>query len=308
MSTVVKEAKLMSSAELEKRELKPSIWKVLQVLFKARVVGLLLFAAVGGAFLAAGELPPVGPVALLLVVGGLAASGAAALNEVFEKETDSLMVRTRLRPLVTGAIEHPGWVPYVSLLMIVVPCAAVLPFNLPLAVFLFAGAVIYVGVYTLWLKPRTLVNIVVGGAAGSAAVLSGSAALGAWNDPGALVLAALLFAWTPTHFWSLAIVCREDYLASGTPMLPARVSLRQTAWWVLLHTGATALGALSLVAHPALGWAYLVVVAAATVVLLFLNVRLIARPDVEVARRLFHVSNFYLGIILLMICVDVAFI
>ena len=75
----------MSSAELEKSEVKPSVWSVLQVLFKVRVVGLLLFAAVGGAFLAAGELPPVGPLALLLVVGGLAASGAAALNEFFEK-------------------------------------------------------------------------------------------------------------------------------------------------------------------------------------------------------------------------------
>ena len=90
----------------------------------------------------------------------------------FEKETDSLMVRTRLGSLVTGVIEHPGWVPYVSLLMILVPCAAVLPFNPPLAVILFLGVVKYVGVYTLWLKPRTLLNIVIGGASGSAAVLT----------------------------------------------------------------------------------------------------------------------------------------
>ncbi len=161
------------------------------------------------------------------------------------------------------------------------------------------------GVYTLLLKPRTLVNIVIGGAAGSAAVLSGSAAVGAWNDPGALVLAALLFAWTPTHFWSLAIVYREDYLVGGTVMVPTRVNVRQSACWVLLHTAATAMAALSLAVRPGLGWLYILPVSAATVALLALNIGLIARPQVEVARRLFHASNLYLGIVLLMICVDV---
>ena len=305
MSTTISDTGAIAAVKAEQRAAPVSRWQLFAVLFKVRVVGLLLFAAVGGAFLAAGGMPALGPLGVLLLAGGLAASGSAALNEYFERESDSLMIRTRLRPLVTGAIERPAWVPYASALMIIAPCLAVLPFNPALAFFLFLGAVIYVGVYTLWLKPRTLVNIVIGGAAGSAAVLSGSAAVGAWNNPGALVLAALLFAWTPTHFWSLAIVYREDYLVGGTPMLPARVSVRQSAWWVLLHTAATALAALSLAVLPGLDWLYTVPVSAATVALLALNIGLIARPQVEAARRLFHASNLYLVIVLLMICVDI---
>ncbi len=305
MSTTISDTGAIAAVKAEQRGAPISRWQLFAVLFKVRVVVLLLFAAVGGAFLAAGGMPASGSLGVLLLAGGLAASGSAALNEYYERASDSLMIRTRLRPLVTGAIERPAWVPYASALMIIAPCLAVLPFNAALAFFLFLGAVIYVGVYTLWLKPRTLVNIVIGGAAGSAAVLSGSAAVGAWNNPGALVLAALLFAWTPTHFWSLAIVYREDYLVGGTPMLPARVSERQSAWWVLLHTAATALAALSLAVLPGLDWLYTVPVSAATVALLALNIGLIARPQVEAARRLFHASNLYLVIVLLMICVDI---
>lgn len=113
------------------------------------------------------------------------------------------MKRTRKRPLVTGAIARPGWIPYLATLMILFPSLAILLFNPALTFFLLLGAVIYVGLYTLWLKPRTLLNIVLGGAAGSAAVLSGSAA--------AVTLALLVFLWTPCHFWSLAIVYQEDY-------------------------------------------------------------------------------------------------
>ena len=143
------------------------------------------------------------------VVGGLAAAGSSALNQYLERDSDRTMKRTRKRPLVTGAIARPGWIPYLATLMILLPSLAVLPFNPALTFFLLLGAVIYVGLYTLWLKPRTLLNIVLGGAAGSAAVLSGSAAAGAWNDPGAVTLALLVFLWTPCHFWSLAIVYQE---------------------------------------------------------------------------------------------------
>ncbi|HJO34562.1 MAG TPA: hypothetical protein QGI62_10630 [Anaerolineales bacterium] len=106
-------------------------------------------------------------------------------------------------------------------------------------------------------------------------------------------------------FLSLAIVYREDYLVGGTVMVPTRVNVRQSACWVLLHTAATAMAALSLAVRPGLGWLYILPVSAATVALLALNIGLIARPQVEVARRLFHASNLYLGIVLLMICVDV---
>jgi protoheme IX farnesyltransferase len=160
-------------------------------------------------------------------------------------------------------------------------------------------------VYTVWLKPRTLLNIVIGGAAGSAAVLSGSAAAGAWNDPGAVVLALLVFLWTPSHFWSLAIVYRNDYQRGGVPMLPVQTSPRHAAFWVSIHTAATALAALVLAGDPALGWIYFIPVAVATVDLMVRNVRLLIRPTGKQALSLFKASNIYLALVLLMICVDV---
>ena len=155
----------------------PSL-KTLTVLFKLRIVVLLLVAAMGGAFLAANGMPGIGALSLLLVTGGFAAAGSSALNQYFERDSDRLMKRTSKRPLVDGTIARPGWVPYVAGAMILVPSLAVLPFNPALTFFLLLGAAIYVFLYTLYLKPRTLLNIVIGGAAGSAAVLSGSAAVG----------------------------------------------------------------------------------------------------------------------------------
>jgi protoheme IX farnesyltransferase len=281
-----------------------SLLKTLPVLFKLRIVTLLLFAAVGGAFLAAGGSPRISELALLLITGGLAASGASALNQYLEKDSDALMTRTRKRPLVTGAIARPGWVPYVTTLMILVPSLVVLPFNPALGFFLLLGAAIYVGIYTFWLKPRTLLNIVIGGAAGSAAVLSGSAAVGAWNDPGAVVLALLVFLWTPSHFWSLAIVYRNDYARGGVPMLPVQTSPRHAALWVFVHTGATVLAALLLAGHNALSWIYFVPVGLASIDLMVRNVRLLVHPDGKQAFSLFKASNLYLALILLMICVN----
>lgn len=303
--TTPREARALAVATTETSASTALSLKALLVLFKVRIVALLLFAAVGGAFLGSGGWPGAGELALLLITGGLAAAGASALNEYLEKDMDTLMVRTRRRPLAAGSIARSGWVPYVAGLMITLPSLAVLAFNPMLAFFLLLGAVIYVGVYTIWLKPRTPLNIVIGGAAGSAAVLSGSAAAGAWDERGAVVLALLIFLWTPTHFWSLAIVYRDDYKRGGIPMLPVRISPRQAAGWVLLHTGATALAALMLAAHPALGWLYLIPVSAATVDLLIRNVRLLARPEAKQAFSLFKASNLYLALILLMICVDV---
>jgi heme o synthase len=274
------------------------------VLFKLRVVSLLLLAAVGGAFLGAAGWPGLGRLILLLLTGGMAAAGASALNQYIERMEDGVMGRTRLRPLVTGVFPRPGLVMAAGILLILLPCLAVLPFNPALSFFLAVGAVIYVGIYTIWLKPRTLLNIVIGGAAGSAAVLSGGAAVGAWRDPAVLVLAALVFLWTPTHFWALAILYRDDYRRAGVPMLPAQTTLRQSAWWVLLHAGATALAAVLLGVTPALGLLYLLPVVVVTVDLLRRNLKLVSDPSPINARSLFMASNIYLMVVLLAICVD----
>lgn len=276
--------------------------QLIVVLFKLRIVFLLLMAATGGAFLAAGGWPGLGSLLLLWLTGGMAAAGASALNQYWERNSDGNMGRTRQRPLVTGAIAKPAWVPYVGLGLVLVPSLAVLPFNPALTFFLLLGALIYVGIYTIWLKPRTLLNIVIGGAAGSAAVLSGSAAVGHWNDPGALVLSLLLFLWTPFHFWSLALLYKDDYARSDVPMLPVHTSPRQAAWWVMSHTLPTGLGGLLLVVLPVLGWVYLVPVAWVTADLFWRNFKLIQQPTPQYARGLFMSSNIYLLVLLLAIC------
>lgn len=272
--------------------------QMLVVLFKLRVVSLLLLAAVGGAFLGAQGWPGVGPLLLLLVTGGMAASGASALNQYIERSSDVVMSRTRLRPLPTGAIRHPRLVVAIGLALILLPSLALLPYNPTLAFFLLLGAFIYVGVYTIWLKPRTLLNIVIGGAAGSAAVMSGGAVVGAAGDPAVISLSLLVFLWTPSHFWSLAILYKDDYERADVPMLPVHTSGRQAAWWVFLHTGATGMASLLLAFTPALGWAYFLPVAGATLDLFWRNFRLIYAPDRSNALSLFIASNVYLTVVL----------
>jgi protoheme IX farnesyltransferase len=274
------------------------------VLFKLRVVSLLLLAAVGGAFLGARGWPGFGTLLLVLVTGGMAASGASALNQYLERSSDVIMSRTRLRPLPTGAIRNPRLVIGVGLALIYLPTLAVLPFNPALAFYLVLGAFIYVGIYTIWLKPRTLLNIVIGGAAGSAAVMSGGAAAGAASDPAVITLALLVFLWTPSHFWSLAILYKDDYEKADVPMLPVHTTLRQAAWWVFVHTGATSLAALLLALTPGLGWIYFLPVAGATIDLCWRNVKLIARPTPQNARGLFIASNIYLTVVLLALLIS----
>ncbi len=271
----------------------------LVVLFKLRIVFLLLLAAVGGLFLGAQGWPGIGPLALTLVTGGLAAMGSSAWNQYLERDSDAQMNRTRRRPLVTGAIPRPSWVPYVATAMIAAPVLAVLPFNPALALFLSLGAFIYVVIYTIWLKPRTPLNIVIGGAAGSAAVLAGAAAVNAWTDPGVIALAILLFFWTPIHFWALALVYREDYARAHVPMLPVTASPRVSALWGFVHGVGAGVAGVAMALLPNLGPVYTIPVAIITAILLWQSAALVVSPTKRQAYRVFHTSNFYLLVVLL---------
>jgi heme o synthase len=150
----------------------PSMLKVIVQLFKLRIVVLLLFASLGGAFLGAGKFPPMVDLLVLLLTGGLGAAGASALNQYIERFSDAKMKRTAQRPLVNGTIQNAEMVLFIALAMIVVPVFILAFSNFPMAFFILLGAIIYVIVYTMWLKPRTILNIVIGGAAGSCAVLT----------------------------------------------------------------------------------------------------------------------------------------
>lgn len=280
--------------------------KMLVVLMKLRVVFLLLMASVGGAFLGAGGVPNLGQIVWLLVAGTMAAGGAGALNQYIERDKDKQMSRTKSRPLPAGTIDQ-GWVPMFGVNLIALSVIFTMPFNGAMAFFLLLGAVIYVGVYTLWLKPRTLLNIVIGGAAGSAAVMSGGAAVGAWQNPAVIVLALMLFLWTPAHFWSLAILYKDDYARADVPMLPVKMSERAAAWWVLSHALPTTISALLLTLVPELGWLYFVPVLIASVWMMAKNFVLIATPNKLNARRFFIGSNIYLAVILVAVMVDTVF-
>jgi heme o synthase len=280
-----------------------SLWQTIVVLFKLRIVVLLLFAAMGGAFIASGGVPQFMPLLVLLLAGGASAAGASALNQCLERERDALMRRTRKRPLPTGLLRRVRLVMLIALALVIVPVLATLPFNPWLSIYLALGALIYVAVYTIWLKPRSITNIVIGGLAGSCSVLAGGAAVGNWADPGVLALAGLLFAWTPMHFWSLALLYREDYAATGVPMLPVYTSAVVAARWVLLHGAATALIALAMVVHPALGWPYGLATGAVTYWMMASGVRFLRQPGRKEALDFFKASNLYLALVLLIICV-----
>ena len=279
--------------------------QALAQVFKLRIVLLLLISAASGAMIAAGGWPGGKALLLLMVTGGLSASGASALNQYLERERDKHMTRTRRRPLVSGEILQPKLVLGLGSGMIVLSVVLAGVFNPALALFNGLGAAIYIGVYTIWLKPRSVVNIVIGGAAGSCAVLSGGAAAGAWSEPSVLALAALIFLWTPVHFWSLAMAYEEDYANAGFPMLPVGITGKQAAGWVTLHTLGTSITALALAYHPNLSLIFLLPTLIMTIRLGMLTIKLYRNPSPKTAFTLFKFSNIYLGILLLTAMIDV---
>lgn len=281
-----------------------SLWRTAVVLFKLRIVSLLLLSAFGGAGLGSlitGQVSAWSWV-LLAITGTFSAAGASGINQYLERDRDSKMNRTAARPLASGQIENPHLVLLVGLSMVLGSTVLAAAFNLALAFWVFCGAVIYVGVYTVWLKPRTTLNIVIGGAAGSCAVISGGAAVGAWSALGVWILAALVFVWTPVHFWALALAYRADYIQADYPMLPTRVAPHVAARWTAFHTVLTAVAGLALGFWPAVDWFYLVPIGLATAVLILRTVALLSAPAEKApAFALFHFSNLYLALVLVII-------
>ncbi|MBI4493154.1 MAG: protoheme IX farnesyltransferase [Chloroflexi bacterium] len=269
------------------------------ILAKPRIVSLVLFTALVACFAAAQGQPPLGTVLLLVVSGSLSAGGAAALNHYFERDIDARMGRTRRRPLASGQIRHPSLVLLGGMAAIVVGVALAGAVNLALAGFELAGAFVYAAIYTLWLKRRTALNIVIGGAAGGSAVLGGWAAV----DPGLglvpWLLAGLVFAWTPAHFWSLALARSGEYERAGVPMLPALVGPRGVAWWVAVHILATVALSIGIGVAAHLGPLYFVAALAAAVGFLRAGVQLVQRPGAVTGWRLFKFSGIYLGLVFL---------
>jgi len=237
---------------------------------------------------------------LVLAVATLVASSAAgAYNQYYERDLDAHMHRTKLRPFVTGRFRADGfWLGGIVLALLLALAAATVATNWLAAFFVFLGAFTYGVVYTIWLKRRTWLNIVIGGLAGSFAVLAGSAAAGATAAPAALILAAVLFLWTPPHFWALAFACKDDYKAAGVPMLPVVIDDKASTLTILAH--AVALVALSIVpAWYGLGWLYIVGAAAGGSYFIFACIRLAVDPGRVNAWKAFAASIVQLGVLML---------
>jgi protoheme IX farnesyltransferase len=205
-------------------------------LTKPRIIELLLVTTVPTMVVAQRGLPPLGLVAATLVGGALAAAGANALNMYVDRDIDRLMQRTQGRPLVTGEITPRHALVFALALEVLAAVELWVLVNPLSAVLAVSATLFYVFVYTIWLKRTSTRNIVIGGAAGAVPVLVGWAAVTGRLDWAPVVLFAVIFAWTPPHFWALAIRYRDDYAAARVPMLPAVATLAVTARRILGYT------------------------------------------------------------------------
>lgn len=211
-------------------------------LFKLRIGFMIMLTALVGMAVTPGTLPAPWQITVLALSVLTASAAAGAFNQYVEVETDRLMARTRGRAFVTGALKHsPIWLLVIALLLAAAVTGAWVGLNAVAALHTFLGAFTYGVVYTLWLKRRSWLNIVVGGLAGSFSVLAGAAAVNPEIGVLPLLLALVLFLWTPPHFWSLAIANQADYAAAGVPMLPVVVGPERAAQVVFYSTVALAL-------------------------------------------------------------------
>jgi protoheme IX farnesyltransferase len=265
---------------------------------KVRLGFLIMACAMAGIAVSPGnELASWRVLALGLAVL-VSSSVAGAFNQLYERDLDARMKRTRKRAFVTGKLQANWyWLTTLALLLLVSLVVAALATNVEAAFYIFLGAFTYGIIYTVWLKTRTWMNIVVGGLAGSFAVMAGAAATDATLAPAPLILALVLFLWTPPHFWALAFACKKDYAAAGVPMLPVVVSEAVSTGTILAH--AVVLVALSLL--PVLygmSWIYFVGALTGGAFFVYASVRLYLAPSVSLAWRVFAASIVQLGLLL----------
>jgi protoheme IX farnesyltransferase len=214
-----------------------SAWRSAAEVFKPRIGLEIMLAGVAGVAMAGGRGLGWRELVALAVAIFVAAGAAGAMNHLAERDLDARMSRTRKRPFVTGALSGgTSWYLLVAALLIGAVMLAGFATNWLAAAYVFLGAFTYGVVYTLWLKRRTWVNIVIGGLAGSFAVLAGAAAIDPMPGPAAWTFAVVLFLWTPPHFWSLSMYYRQDYADAGVPMLPVVFGDRVAAQAIFWHT------------------------------------------------------------------------
>ena len=276
---------------------------------KPRIIVLLVITAVTSMYAASKLIGPeldILGLVHIIIAGSLASAGSSALNHYYDRDLDLKMKRTSTRPIPSGRIQSSRVFAY----GLSVSCASVIYayFTLnPVATFFIAlGIFFYVIVYTVWLKRINTSNIVIGGFAGSAASMAGwSAATGSMDILGFLV-GMLVFVWTPSHFWCLAMKIKDDYEAAGVPMLPVVIGMQKTSKYILANTIILLPYSFMLYAFG-MGIVYTIIAAFSGGLMLAYHYKLTKNPTSDFAWKAYKVTAPYLTIIFVGIALDAAF-
>ena len=276
---------------------------------KPRIVVLLVITAVTSMY-AASKL--IGPeldtwgLIHIIIAGGLASAGSSALNHYYDRDIDPLMTRTSTRPIPSGRIKPNSVLIYGLTVSVISVVYGALALNFVSAFFIALGIFFYVIIYTVWLKRLNSSNIVIGGFAGSAASMAGwSAATGSMDVLGFLI-GFLVFVWTPSHFWCLAMKIRDDYAEANVPMLPVLIGMERTSKYILANTIILIPYSLMLYAFG-MGIIYTIIAAVAGGLMLLYHYKLTQTPTSDFAWKAYKVTAPYLTIIFIGIALDAAF-
>ncbi|WP_229008422.1 heme o synthase [Methylophilus sp. Leaf408] len=273
-------------------------------LCKPRVTALIVFTAIIGMFMATPGMVPL-QILLAATVGIAFASGAAAaFNCLIEHKIDAMMARTRARPIPTGQLSQMETLLFASVLGGIGLSILYYWVN-PLTMWLTLGTFVgYAVIYTVFLKPATPMNIVIGGASGAMPPILGWAAVNNTVSPEALVMFLIIFAWTPPHFWALALYRREEYAKVGMPMLPVTHGEKFTLLHILLYTVILIVVSLMPYGLGMSGWLYLASAACLNAVFLYYVVSLYRRYSDDLAKTTFKYSILYLSLIFAALLLD----
>jgi protoheme IX farnesyltransferase len=273
-------------------------------LTKPRVVELLLVTAVPPMVLAQRGMPALGLIAAVVIGGALAAGGANTINCWIERDRDQLMRRTHNRPLPQGEIVPSHALVFGIILNVLAFALLATVANVLAAALTLSATLFYVFVYTLWLKPRTVHNIVIGGAAGAVPALVGWAAVRNDLAAPAWLLFAVVFFWTPAHFWALALKYRDDYAAAGVPMMPVVYGVELTTRRIAAYAAITVAITFALTLTNDVGRLYATAVLVLGALFVTRAIALVRDPSPQRAIQFFGWSNVYLMLVFVAVAVD----
>ncbi len=276
-------------------------------LFKLRICSLITFSAIVGLIATQTGGFSISRAAFLITATMLASASASAFNHYFDSDIDSIMKRTKGRPLPSGSgISNRTVLIAAGALFLLSILVAVKALNSMVAIHLALGAFVYAFVYTVWLKRRSWMNIIIGGLAGSFAVLAGGASVRPGLCVPPVLLAIVMFFWTPSHFWSFAIFHREEYEKAGVPMLPCVIGDRKTALYTLINTVLLVAASFVPFFMGYNGWIYFSAAVSVGAYFISWNIKLLKNPSKEVAWKNFKISMMYLGVLFTAVIIDMS--